>query len=452
MSRLDPPGTTTGRRPVPRAATPRVTPSRASTPRDGGRRASIGREPVRREPARREPARREPARREPVGRQAPRREPAGRQALRGEPIPRQSAPRQSTPRQLAGRPPARRPPVQRQQRRRVKRKIARLGMPHRRLHAGLLVIGFVMIIFTGRLLQLQGVDSTVYAADAHAQYLHKVTLPAQRGAILDRNGAVLADTVNAFDITGDPKVATESKTTTPWAMAGKLAPLLGLSQFTLVSDLTGKKQFVYLAHQVTPQVEKQVLALKLPGISAESTNKRVYPAGDVAANVLGFVGSDGKGLGGLEYQYQIHALRQGRPPDGRARSQRPGDSGRRRKWRCGDPRTRHRAHPRPRHSVEGAAGDRGAGEGHGCRRRIRHRDATAHRSDPRDGDDSDVRSGEAGRCSRAGPRKRCPVRCFRARQHQQGHHDVGRDRQRRAHTDVADRRPADACSREQGVP
>ena len=172
------------------------------------------------------------------------------------------------------------------------------------MHAGLLVIGFVMIVFVGRLLQLQGVDSTVYAADANAQYLHKVTLPAQRGSIIDRNGATLADTVNASDIIGDPLIATNSKTTSPWAMAGTLSPILGVNRFTLVTDLTGKSQFVYLAHAVTPQVAKQVLALGLPGVTSENTNKRVYPAGNVAANVVGFVGSDGKGLGGLEYQYQ----------------------------------------------------------------------------------------------------------------------------------------------------
>ena len=88
-------------------------------------------------------------------------------------------------------------------------------MPARRLHAGLLVIGFVMIIFVGRLMQLQGVDSTVYAADAHAQYVHKVTLPADRGSIVDRNGATLADTVDASDITGDPLIASTSTKTSP---------------------------------------------------------------------------------------------------------------------------------------------------------------------------------------------------------------------------------------------
>ena len=177
-------------------------------------------------------------------------------------------------------------------------------MPARRLHAGLLAIGFVMIIFTGRLVQLQGVDSTVYAAQAQAQYLHKVTLPADRGTILDRNGVALADSVDADNITGDPLLARTSKTTSPWVMAGQLAPLLGINHNVLADELSGKGQFVYLSHDASPQTAKAILALKLPGIATESTKKRVYPGGELAANVLGFVGSDGNGLGGLEYQYQ----------------------------------------------------------------------------------------------------------------------------------------------------
>jgi cell division protein FtsI (penicillin-binding protein 3) len=183
------------------------------------------------------------------------------------------------------------------------RRTARLGKPPRRLHAALLAIGFVMIVFTGRLMQLQGVDSTVYAAQAHAQYAHKVTLPADRGTIIDRNGVALADTVDARDITGDPLLASTSTKTTPWVMAGQLAPLLGVDRSTVSADLTGKTQFVYLARGVTPQTAKTILKLGLPGVAAENVKKRVYPAGDLAANVVGFVGSDGNGLGGLEYQY-----------------------------------------------------------------------------------------------------------------------------------------------------
>jgi cell division protein FtsI (penicillin-binding protein 3) len=110
--------------------------------------------------------------------------------------------------------------------------------------------------------------------------------------------------VDASDISGDPKVATNSTTTSPWTMAGKLAPILHMNRYTLASNLTGKSQFVYLARAVSPQTTKQILALDLPGIAAQATKKRIYPAGEVAANVVGFVGSDGKGLGGLEYQYQ----------------------------------------------------------------------------------------------------------------------------------------------------
>jgi cell division protein FtsI (penicillin-binding protein 3) len=172
------------------------------------------------------------------------------------------------------------------------------------LHVGLLAIAFVIIIFTGRLMQLQGVDSTVYAAQAHAQYMRNVPLPATRGAILDRFGNPLADTVDASDIYGDPLIAKTSKTTYPAAMAALLAPVLGISPPILAADLAGKGQFVYLAHQVSPATAKAVLKLGLPGVGAEDTKKRVYPGGNLAANVVGFVGSDGAGLGGLEYQYQ----------------------------------------------------------------------------------------------------------------------------------------------------
>jgi cell division protein FtsI (penicillin-binding protein 3) len=175
------------------------------------------------------------------------------------------------------------------------------------LHAALLVIAFVMIVFTGRLFQLQGVDSSVYASEASKQYLQSVTLPATRGEIVDRNGAALAASVDARDITADPLLAKTSTTTNPGAMAQQLSPLLGIDRAVLATDLTGKGRFVYLARAVSPATATAVLKLKLPGVRAETTKKRVYPNGDLAANVVGFVGTDGTGLGGLEYEYQ-HTL------------------------------------------------------------------------------------------------------------------------------------------------
>ena len=80
--------------------------------------------------------------------------------------------------------------------------------------------------------------------------------------------------------------------------------MLGADPLDLERRLTGTKRFAYVARGVTPQVWDQVKALGLAGILSERTSKRVYPAGDLASNVVGFVGRDGKGLGGLEYGMQ----------------------------------------------------------------------------------------------------------------------------------------------------
>jgi len=179
-----------------------------------------------------------------------------------------------------------------------------VGDPGRRLHAGLLLIAFVLIIFAARLFQLQGVDSAVYASDADKQYAATQTLPAPRGEILDRNGTPMAESVAARDIVADPSLARSSTKTNPGAMAAKLAPLVGVDRAKLAALLTGSGRFAYLARGVSPATAAAVLKLRLPGISAVDTEKRVYPQGDVAANVVGFVGTDGTGLGGLEYEYQ----------------------------------------------------------------------------------------------------------------------------------------------------
>ena len=180
----------------------------------------------------------------------------------------------------------------------------RLGRPSRRMHAALLVVAFVMTVFTARLFQLQGVDSSVYASEATKQYVQTQTLHATRGTITDRNGSVLAQSVDARDITGDPWLATTSTSTGPYEMADQLAPLVGVPAATLAKRLDGTSRFVYLARNVTPAVAAEVVHLGLPGVRAVPTKERSYPGGELAANVIGFVGGDGAGLAGIEYEYQ----------------------------------------------------------------------------------------------------------------------------------------------------
>ena len=180
----------------------------------------------------------------------------------------------------------------------------RLADPGRRLRGGVVVLAFVLSLFGARLVQLQGLDAPTYAAAAEQGRLRTVALPAARGTITDRNGVALATTVAAVNITSD-----QTKVVDPAATARALAPVLKMDAVELQEKLTGDARFVYVAKTVTPATWRAVRDLDhpdpdiegLPGIYAEQTSKRVYPAGQVGANIVGFVGAEGKGLGGIEY-------------------------------------------------------------------------------------------------------------------------------------------------------
>jgi cell division protein FtsI (penicillin-binding protein 3) len=152
-----------------------------------------------------------------------------------------------------------------------------------------------MTLVVGRLIEIQAVDAAEIARSAQQSRLVTVALPATRGTITDSEGTALATSVEARDITVDQTLVTD-----PRAAAEELAPVLGIGRRALAERLTGERRFAYVAKGVTPDVWRQVQALELPGIFSERTSARVYPGGELAANVLGFVGADGHGLGGLE--------------------------------------------------------------------------------------------------------------------------------------------------------
>jgi cell division protein FtsI (penicillin-binding protein 3) len=168
--------------------------------------------------------------------------------------------------------------------------------PRRRLMTVGILVAMVMSLFVGRLLQLQGVEAAAYAATAEQERLRSVTIPATRGSITDADGVALATTVDAVDITAD-----QNQIADPLAVAAALAPVLKQPVDVLRDRLDGDENFVYVERWVTPRVWDKVAALRLPGIYSQATAKRVYPQGRVGSAVLGFVGSDGHGLSGLEY-------------------------------------------------------------------------------------------------------------------------------------------------------
>ena len=174
----------------------------------------------------------------------------------------------------------------------------RLPDPKRRLQAILILSLMVLSLIAGRLVQLQGLDRSNYAAMAEKQRLHTIALTAPRGEIVDRDGRPLAETIDARDVYADP-----AKVTDPAGEAARLAPVLGLPAHALSSQLAKPTTFVYLSRAVTPVLAGRVMDLELPGIGVLPTSKRLYPAGTLASNIVGFVNADDDGVSGLEASY-----------------------------------------------------------------------------------------------------------------------------------------------------
>ncbi|MGW6553969.1 peptidoglycan D,D-transpeptidase FtsI family protein, partial [Streptomyces sp. NPDC055051] len=212
-------------------------------------------------------------------------------------------------RRPAARPPARKP------------RTIKLGSPRPRLRLISVGLTLVMLAFVVRLLQVQAVDASAYAAKADKYRFQEYTLSAERGEITDRNGIALAASVDAYDITADPKLFTPEESglrDAPEQAAALLAPILGKEPAELAKKLrTPDSRYTLLARKQTPQVWNQIKDLRkvyaqkaqepggtrvnlLGGVLSEPSTKRVYPNGDLGAGILGHVNAEGRGAGGIE--------------------------------------------------------------------------------------------------------------------------------------------------------
>ena len=176
-----------------------------------------------------------------------------------------------------------------------------LGSSTSRLRIVLVVMAMALSLCAGRLLQLQGFDSARYTADSIDALTRTLPLLPSRGEITDRNGVVLASTQPAVAVTADPTLVGAKAP----QVAAILSPYLQMTPEQLVPLLTTPNtHFVYLKKQV-PALTYTALAGDLAkagiyGVFREADPIRTYPNGSVGSSVVGFEGSDGKGLGGLE--------------------------------------------------------------------------------------------------------------------------------------------------------
>lgn len=198
--------------------------------------------------------------------------------------------------------PVRRPP---QPRARVTAQ-TRTPLRVRRQKVLLAVTLVLLAVCAGRLVYVQALAGPALAAEALRARTVTQVVPAERGEILDRDGIVLATSVERWNIVVDQVKLAEWKKDgdSVTAAAELLAPLLSTSAAELGPKLIGDRTFTYLARGVPPEVYEQIMDLGIRGVWGERVSQRLYPAGATAGNVLGFVGTDGYGLAGLEQVYE----------------------------------------------------------------------------------------------------------------------------------------------------
>ena len=164
------------------------------------------------------------------------------------------------------------------------------------------LFAFWTVAIEARLIYLQVFAHAELTARANRQQMKTITPSAKRGEILDRNGRVLAYSVDADTIAADP-AEVENPEETARLLCAALDECPAGKVGELLARLTRRGNFAYLERQVSPDAARRVKALDLPGITFYKESRRYYPNKELGAHVLGYVGVDNKGLAGLESAY-----------------------------------------------------------------------------------------------------------------------------------------------------
>lgn len=158
-----------------------------------------------------------------------------------------------------------------------------------------------------RLVHLQVVRHDKYHAAALRQQQSRVTIEALRGDIVDRHGRKLAYSVRASALFADPTlVEDEDADETAAAVCRALGDCTADERAGLAAKFKGPGQHLYIrrSRQVSPEQVERVAKLKLPGIGLQRDTGRYYPNGFLASHILGWVGQDNSGQGGIELMYE----------------------------------------------------------------------------------------------------------------------------------------------------
>lgn len=171
-------------------------------------------------------------------------------------------------------------------------------LPVWRARLVLVLLMVVFLVLIGRAVYLQSVNKNFLRAKGEARYSRVITLNANRGKILDRNGEPLAVSSPVESVAASPREVEASP-----AQLSRLAKLLAVPEGELKKKLDDKRDFTYLRRQLSPEVAEKVLKLDIPGVFLQREYRRYYPYGDVTAHLLGFTDVDDKGQEGVELAF-----------------------------------------------------------------------------------------------------------------------------------------------------
>lgn len=207
-----------------------------------------------------------------------------------------------------------------------------LYQPHSRfkrdtLLFGLIVFGMLMIL--ARAFYVQVIESGFLQSEGNKRQIRMVEIPAPRGEIFDRNGALLSLSTLVASVWVDPKIWIPYLEIEKKMLGGSIAvlegrtpkeverlkkhlanyqqlmSLLGLSKTSVSGKIFSRpnRRFLYLRRTILPDLAAEIKSLNLPGVYIKDEYKRYYPAGKTAAHLVGFTDIDGKGLSGIERAY-----------------------------------------------------------------------------------------------------------------------------------------------------
>ncbi|MEU2973994.1 peptidoglycan D,D-transpeptidase FtsI family protein [Nocardiopsis alba] len=178
------------------------------------------------------------------------------------------------------------------------RRTFRQGDPRKRIKVGGIIIVVILVLFAGRLTQIQGINADTYAEAAANLRMQTIDIPTLRGRITDAEGNPFALSVEVRNVFVDPEEVEEGERD---RLIDELVTRFDLDEEDVTEKVDAKpSRYQVVARKVSPTDWQDLRSEGLSGLGAEVDYQRVYPEETGAADLVGFVGSEGYGLEGLE--------------------------------------------------------------------------------------------------------------------------------------------------------